>query len=137
MLAVALITRLWEWVWLLSSSAFVPIVLASSACLCLILKSKFNCVENVICCSGWIITITCKPDGNEHDQTEPKVDSKGASHLQLCVAVSLPELFTRNHFLVPVRKWKAEVQILKNMNAFVEHYFFFELSGGCPFHEEH
>ena len=40
MLAVALITRLWEWVWLLSSSAFVPIVLASSACLCLILKSK-------------------------------------------------------------------------------------------------
>ena len=80
---------------------------------------------------------TCKPNGNEHDQTEPKVDSKGASHLQLCVAVSLPELFTRNHFLVPVRKWKAEVQILENMNAFVEHYFFFELLGGCPFHEEH
>ena len=78
-----------------------------------------------------------KADGNEHDQTKPKVDSKWASHLQLCIAVSLPELFTRNHFLVPVRKWKAEVQILKNMNAFVEHYFLFELLGGCTFHEEH
>ena len=52
---------------------------------------------------------TCKPDGNEHGQTKSKVDSEGASHLQLCVHVSLPELFSRNHFLVPIRKWKTKI----------------------------
>ena len=69
------------------------------------------------------MTLTCKPNRNEHDEAEDTVGQHAGDHLLDDILVSSSKFCHCALFLVPVLEGEGKIYSFKKMKNLVEYFF--------------